>query len=247
MVTILPTAPPDSGNSRVKNQGEAIVLALHRPQRNFTERDRTVLNLLRPHIAQAFQNAQILTQSQQSLAQLNHVIDQLGTISVAANGQVRHMSQRAWKLLVQYFQSISLQSQSLPDNLQRWFNHQITLITEGRNLSTSCRPLIVEREGWQLVVRLIVNEPEEQYLLLLEEEALVPLSAASLELVGLTKREAEVLFWVTQDKSDAEIAKTLGLSIGTVKKHLEHVYQKFDVHTRTAAVMYALKSLGLLR
>ncbi|MBD2026813.1 helix-turn-helix transcriptional regulator [Leptolyngbya sp. FACHB-711] len=246
MVTILPTAST-STNTMAQNQGDAVVLALHRPQRDFSERDRLIINLLRPHLAQAFQNAQALTQTQQALAELNHTIEQLGAIAIATNGQVRHMSKRAWELLVQYFQPASLQSQHLPDNLQRWLNHQIAILSRGKNLEIPCRPLVMQQEERQLIVRLIVDRPGEWYLLLLEEEQMAPLSAGALELIGLTKREAEVLFWVTQDKSDAEIAVTLNLSTGTVRKHLEHIYQKFNVHTRTAAVMYALRGLGLLK
>lgn len=223
------------------------MLALHRPQRDFSERDRLVINLLRPHLAQVFQNAQALTQTQQALAELNHTIKQLGAIAIKTNGQVRYMSKRDWDLLMQYFHLTSLQRQCLPDNLQRWLNHQITIISQEENRKTPCRPLVIEQEERQLIVRLIIDQPGAQYLLLLEEEQTASLSAAALELIGLTKREAEVLFWVTQDKSDAEIALALNLSTGTVKKHLEHIYQKFNVYTRTAAVMYALKGLGLLK
>lgn len=79
-----------------------------------------------------------------------------------------------------------------------------------------------------------------------EEHVLHTLTTELLQLLGLTKREAEVLYWVTQDKSDKEIALILNLSTGTVKKHLEHIYTKFGVQTRIAALMYALKTLGML-
>jgi len=54
---------------------------------------------------------------------------------------------------------------------------------------------------------------------------------------GLTPRENEVLHWLAHGKTDAEIAALLGLSPRTVQKHLEHVYIKLGVETRTAAVM----------
>jgi DNA-binding CsgD family transcriptional regulator len=65
--------------------------------------------------------------------------------------------------------------------------------------------------------------------------------------LGLTKREAEVLFWIAQDKSNAAIAKVIGCSEGTVRKHLEHIHGKLGVQTRTAAVIVALEKLGLLK
>lgn len=54
---------------------------------------------------------------------------------------------------------------------------------------------------------------------------------------GLTTRETQVLHWVGCGKTDAEIAALLSISPRTVQKHLEHVYVKLGVETRTAAVM----------
>ncbi len=64
--------------------------------------------------------------------------------------------------------------------------------------------------------------------------------------LGLTKREAEVLWSIAKDKNNADIAVSLECSISTVKKHLEHIYEKLEVQTRTAAVMTALIRLGLI-
>jgi DNA-binding CsgD family transcriptional regulator len=59
----------------------------------------------------------------------------------------------------------------------------------------------------------------------------------------LTPREREVLAWVARGKRNAEVAELLCLSPGTVRKHLENVYAKLGVNTRTAAVA---RLLGLL-
>ena len=57
--------------------------------------------------------------------------------------------------------------------------------------------------------------------------------------LGLTFREAEVLAWVAQGKGNADIAEILGISARTVQKHLEHIFQKLGVETRTAAARVA--------
>jgi DNA-binding CsgD family transcriptional regulator len=54
--------------------------------------------------------------------------------------------------------------------------------------------------------------------------------------LGLTKREEEVLSWVATGKTNAEVAQILWLAPGTVRKHLENVYAKLGVGTRTGAV-----------
>jgi len=56
----------------------------------------------------------------------------------------------------------------------------------------------------------------------------------------LTPREVDVMHWVSRGKTDAEIAALLEISPRTVHKHLEHIYVKLGVETRTAAVMRTL-------
>jgi DNA-binding CsgD family transcriptional regulator len=53
---------------------------------------------------------------------------------------------------------------------------------------------------------------------------------------GLTRREQEVLALVAEGKSNAEIAAELWIAVGTVRVHLEHVYSKLAVRSRTAAL-----------
>ncbi len=61
----------------------------------------------------------------------------------------------------------------------------------------------------------------------------------SLEALGLTKREEDVLSWVAQGKTNAETARILKITPGTVKVHLERIYQKLGVENRTAAAAFA--------
>lgn len=53
---------------------------------------------------------------------------------------------------------------------------------------------------------------------------------------ALTRREAEVMSWVARGKTNRDIADILGMSPRTVNKHLEHIFEKLGVETRTAAV-----------
>ena len=52
----------------------------------------------------------------------------------------------------------------------------------------------------------------------------------------LTQREMDVLEWVARGKTNRDVADILGMSPRTVNKHLEHIYEKLGVETRTAAV-----------
>lgn len=53
--------------------------------------------------------------------------------------------------------------------------------------------------------------------------------------LGLTPREAEVLFWVAHGKSNGDISLLLGTSIRTIHKHVENIFRKLGCETRTAA------------
>lgn len=69
-------------------------------------------------------------------------------------------------------------------------------------------------------------------------------SATPLEKLGLSAREAEILLWVAQGKSNFEVSVILDISSGTVKKHLEHIYEKLCVEGRNAASLRALEILS---
>jgi len=73
-----------------------------------------------------------------------------------------------------------------------------------------------------------------------EEKSFSP-SNALLKRSELTPREAEILFWVTNGKTNDVIATICDISPRTVHKHVEHIYQKLGVETRTAAMLRGLE------
>ncbi|MDT7043449.1 helix-turn-helix transcriptional regulator [Candidatus Nitronereus thalassa] len=72
----------------------------------------------------------------------------------------------------------------------------------------------------------------------IETDALV-----ALEEKGLTRREVEVLEWVARGKTNNEIGLILSISPRTASKHLEHIYTKLGVESRTAAVVQFLEMI----
>ncbi|MDJ0682571.1 MAG: LuxR C-terminal-related transcriptional regulator [Xenococcaceae cyanobacterium MO_167.B52] len=220
-------------------------ILLNCDRNNILKCDHCVLNLVHQQLRQLDKNTSTFSQQQQILTGLKQVFDLLGVLIVTSEGEVKFMTQRGKQLLSQYFSNYV--SNSLPEILQNWLKHQISLLTSQSQASYPCFPLHIEQVGKRLSVHLISDLiSREQYLLLWEEQKLPSFSIASLELLGLTKREAEVLFWVAKDKNNVGIAKVLGCCEGTVRKHLEHIHRKLEVQTRTAAVIVALERLGLL-
>jgi DNA-binding CsgD family transcriptional regulator len=168
--------------------------------------------------------------------------DYLGAIVLSTEGRVISIAPQAIIWLETYFTKSSYFAR-LPDLLWSWVKHQVNGLVHKSDLAKVCKPLHVDQNGRELTIRLVI-ESNSRYLLLLEEQRLA--SFNSLELLGLSQRETEVLHWLIQGKDNKHIAVQLSIKVGTVRKHLENIYLKLGVQSRTEAVAYALDKLGLL-
>jgi len=220
-----------------------IGITLGRSRRTFSAQDRLLLNLLRPHLIQAYRNAEAVSRIQQELERLQRAVVESpgGIIMLTRDGGVQWMTERARQWVEAYFGWSPHQADNLPETLRRWVAVQQGLLARATDVPAPRTPLVVEQDGTRLVIRFLADQAGEQQLVL-EEERLTP-SSWALEALGLTRREAEVLGWVAQGKTNPEIAVILGLSPLTVRTHLEHIYQKLGVETRTAATMRALETM----
>lgn len=97
--------------------------------------------------------------------------------------------------------------------------------------------------GGALVARRFAEQGRTDLVLFVLEERGAPPGPAALMRLGLTAREAEVLYWIAQGKSNPDIATILGASVRTVHKHVEHIFQKLGLETRNAATLAALDVL----
>lgn len=105
-------------------------------------------------------------------------------------------------------------------------------IREGESrLSRPARPSLLARslgQGGPGEVMLLLTSTNEQHA-----------SAERLRRASLTPRETEVLSWLAKGKTNRDIGEILGMSPRTVNKHLEHVFEKLGVETRSAAAALA--------
>ncbi|WP_447977345.1 helix-turn-helix domain-containing protein [Candidatus Nitrospira bockiana] len=157
-------------------------------------------------------------------------------IGIDETGRIRWASRHARQLLKKYCGSLAEES-SLPDRLQSWLRSKGSS-TVGYGIRPGALPLAIRKGSRQLVVSHV--RESGQRLLLLEEGRLSPV-VLSVDSLGLTKREMEVLRWVAQGKSNGDIGIILECSARTVQKHLERIYIKLGVETRTAAAARALE------
>jgi DNA-binding NarL/FixJ family response regulator len=69
-------------------------------------------------------------------------------------------------------------------------------------------------------------------------------SAKPLESLGITPREAEVLLWMAQGKSNSEIGTILSCAENTVKVHIARIFEKLGIENRNAASLKAVEILS---
>ena len=101
-------------------------------------------------------------------------------------------------------------------------------------------PLSVSRGARRLVFTLHEQTEDGDWLLVMREESDAAVIEALIAAFRLTARESEVLYWVIRGKTNRDIGDILGTSPRTVHKHLEHVFSKLGVETRTAAAALAM-------
>ncbi len=92
----------------------------------------------------------------------------------------------------------------------------------------------------RLSVTFIRHVNAEEKLLRLSEAAETTGEELLREKLNLTKRESEVLAWISQGKTNWEAAQILQMSPRTVNKHLEQIFKKLNVQNRTAAARIAI-------
>lgn len=213
-----------------------IGIAMNRGRRNFSERDRALLDLLRPHLAQAHDRLLERMRMSALVAALEHGLEQGGTAVLALDrkGRISAVSGSAIELLHAYFPNE--REAKLPTAIAEWL--------ERKPSATECNPLKVDAERGRLTVRNATLGLADSTVLVLEEER--PMTPASLRPLGLTQRQAEVLCLLVTGEETRQIADALFISPRTVRKHFENIYTRLGVHSRAAAVSAALEASARL-
>jgi DNA-binding CsgD family transcriptional regulator len=187
------------------------VVLLGRHERDFTARDRLIGYALRPHVVALVRQAR----GRRRLAVLQAAVDsaeeadQRGFVILGRGDLIEYASPPAQRLLAAWF------GNGLGDRLPPRIGDWLASPSPDQRLQ-------VERSG----ARLVVEAPTRSGLIVAEE----PVRPS------LTAREVEVVRGLAAGKSTAEIAHELWVTPATVSKHLEHIYRKLGVSSRTAAL-----------
>ncbi|MEK0429949.1 MAG: hypothetical protein RL001_2476 [Pseudomonadota bacterium] len=176
-------------------------------------------------VATHIRNARMMTQVSDAIDAVAHA-----AISLTADGSLLWQTKQAAEWMEKYFPGTQAASQGLPPPITAWLKEAMrTSEPDTNKVDTS--PFLINQGNESLHVTL--SRRQRELLLLLEEKQQI--NTASLDQYQLTPREIEVLAWVAKGKTNRDIADILGMSPRTVNKHLEHIFVKLGVETRSAA------------
>jgi len=179
--------------------------------------------------------------------QARNALDAFGHATMAihiGSGRAVWQTPLARKLLQAYFGALEggAASTEVPAQLLAWLHAQTAIAAQG----LVPHPLALVNGARQLVLTLQERTNDEDWLIVMREVSDTAVVEAMMQSFRLTLREAEVLYWVVKGKTNRDIGDILGSSPATVKKHLEHVYEKLGVETRTAAAGLAMSKVSEL-
>ena len=210
-----------------------IALAFNRRAQDFSERDRGVLAFLSPHVTQAFHQNRIAAETAVNLETIGAGLGEINRALILAepDGRICWWSQSAQAWLAELFPAECAGSPRLPDCLRRRLGE---FARPGKDAGRSHLQFqFAASSGDRLVVYCGPAGADLFLLAMTRERARIEKATASA--LGLTPREAEILFWISEAKANPEMAAILGISPRTVHKHVEHLFAKLGVASRFEA------------
>jgi len=216
------------------SDNKLLVIAHSRDYRDFNKSEKQLLQVAGCHIHNRleFANKQMqLSRHLKLLLDFNSTESQ-GLVILSGDNREQWVNQYAHELIAHYFPHESSNSTKLPSELRAWLKQQQENLDQIQEL----QPFIIRSESKELHIDLLEVGSTEVGKLLRMEERYRGLPTVVCERFDLTPRESEVLEWVIKGKTNIEIGMLLSIRHTTIKKHLEHIYNKLDVYNRTAAV-----------
>ena len=173
------------------------------------------------------------------MRQARTALDAFGqaTVSVrASDGKLVWQTPLARSLLSEYF---ACNGKEAPPRLLAWIDEAIG----AKSLGRPPNQLVCTIGSKRLLASFHDQTGDDEWLVVLREENDASAVESLIAAFRLTQREAEVLYWVVQGKTSKDIGDILGSSPRTVNKHLEHVFEKLGVETRTSAANLAMSKM----
>ena len=178
-------------------------------------------------------------QNARQMKQARTALDAFGQATVAvraSDGKLVWQTPLSRKLLKDYF---GTGEDETPQRLLDWITEADAARRDGREPNS----LLIADGTRRLLATFHDQTGDQEWLVVLREENDASAIESLIAVFRLTQREAEVLYWATLGKTTKDIGDILGSSPRTVNKHLEHVFEKLGVETRTAAANLAMSKM----
>ncbi len=214
-------------------------LVFNRRDSDFTERDRDILNLLRPHLTGAFADARKFERLSRRLRRNRAALESLpeGVIGLRGNCRIEMMTEKAQQWLKEFFPGHQKRSSTLPREILEWMR-----AGQATAPDSTPAPMVTPNGADHLHIRLLRTADRQRLLMLRCRRGASP-SARPLEALGLSPRQAETLLGVARGQTNEQIATELKISPRTVQKHLELAFKTLKVTSRAMACNVALERL----
>lgn len=222
-----------------------IGIALNRGRRDFAERDRSVLNVIRAPIVQAMRTIERYAALLERVEALERGLQRRGAGVVLLEhgdaGPVATLASEGEAERLGLGGSGGGARRELPAQLADWVRESLAAPGRDRLPFVFTAPA-----GEEVGVYLLPARSTDERDGLLVEPVGGKLSIETLQAAGLTRREADVMRLVALGRSDADVAAELVVSPRTVHKHLQNIYDKLGARSRTeaAATAWSITRLG---
>lgn len=215
-------------------RGKISLFAVSRKNSDFSERDRLILTLLRPHLIISLRNVTELghIRLENDLLKRGAETKRQGVLMLHQDGTVITISELAGEMLDTYFAAPLAEGDQLPPALVQWIESETCLSQLVQQVERA--PFVVEKNGKRLTIELRHDFTTCGRILVCSESDPAT-KLRRLHQYELSSRQIETLLWLAKGKTNAEIAVILNISRRTVEKHLEHIFAKLGVETRAAA------------
>lgn len=214
-----------------------LAMALSRTDEDFSERDKAMLDAVRPHLSQAWRTAGDRERLQALAGAATSAVGEQGWTVILLSDPPEEMTPGALAILERYF-GPPRAGQFFPEPVQQWLAAMAEPVPTGSPIEIR-RPLDASLDGRRAVLRYLAPQQSHPGAIVIREEPRLE-QRQRLESLALTAREAEIVRLVTLGEPNASIARKLNISPGTVKKHLDNVYEKLGVHGRGPLTAFVL-------
>jgi DNA-binding CsgD family transcriptional regulator len=225
------------------DDGNVISVVFNRSLSDFEDGERAILDAVRQPLAAIYRNLMMCEEAGIGLKCISQLAADSGwhMMRVSLSGRILEASPTALRLLGRFFPETTGPQTSLPETLFAWFARSRHWGLDRPAMSHG-QPFTLLHFGSKLTVQFIPDTDDACAGYMLMKGERFGVSAAHLGSLNLSTREREILALVATGKTNGEIAAILTISARTVQKHLEHIFQKLGVETRTGAAIRALEA-----